>query len=83
MPSGKTNGNFVMLPKGVLQRRDLRAITKLAHSFLVDAIRLNPMAWPGVRTIAKGIGCSPATAQRAIEQIEEAGLLEVEHGGRF
>ena len=78
---GMTARGFAQLPKALLDRKDVGANTKLAYAFIVDAMRDKGVAWLGVRTIAKGIGCWPSTAQEAIDQIEEAGLLMVEHRG--
>lgn len=77
MPS---NG-FAKLRKDLLGRKDINAITKLAYAFIVDAMRGKRVARPGVRAIAKGIGCWPSTAQEAIDQIEEAGLLVIKRRG--
>lgn len=75
-----TAKGFAKLPKSLLPRKDVGANTKLAWAFIVDAMRDKGVVWLGFRTIAKGIGCSPTTAQRAIDQIEETELLDVEHG---
>ena len=69
---------FIMVPKHIAARTDLPAGAKLAFAAIMDRMGRNKECWPGVRRLAQDIGCDKSTAQRAVDKLEEAGLVEVE-----
>ena len=81
-PRNPRRASFVMLPKDILARTDLRPTAKLVYAFLVDAMRGKGRAWPGVRTMCVGIGVTDKAVTGAIAQLERAGFIEVERRER-
>lgn len=71
---------FVMVPKELLRRRDLRSGTIRVYAAIADRIGANGCAWPGWRTISADAGVSVEAVRTAIGQIERTGILRVEHG---
>ena len=68
-------------PKALLARRDLSATAKLVYIALADRVGVNGYTWAGIRTIARDVGCCHGTVQRALDDLESAGLLMVERRG--
>jgi hypothetical protein len=73
-----TQGQFVKLPRELLERTDLTPAAKLVYAEIRDRLGDNGEAWPGLRRIAKGCGLGRSTVDGCIDQIEAAGLLVVE-----
>ena len=64
----------------VMARKDLSASGKLLYGVLAYRQGRNKYSWAGVRRLAKDMGCSTATVERSIGQLEKAGLVVVTRG---
>lgn len=77
---------FVKMPTSILSRADITSTAKLVYVYLADRQGQNAHAWTGIRRIATDCGIGAQAAQKAIKDLESAGLLEVSRpdksGGR-
>ena len=48
---------------------------KMVYMYLSDRSNKQGQCWPGIKTIAKDLNLSVRTVQRAIHDLEQAGLL--------
>lgn len=70
-------GAFIKMPRAILERTDLTATAKLVYAIILDRIGSNGESWPGVRKIARDIGCCRNSALAAMLDLEKLGVLEV------
>ena len=49
---------------------------KTVYIYLRDRADASGICWPGIKTIAGELGLSPRTVQRALGDLEHAGLVE-------
>ena len=49
---------------------------KIVYIYLRDRSDASGVCWPGIKTIARELGLSPRTVQRALGDLEHAGLVE-------
>jgi hypothetical protein len=71
---------FVKLWRDVLVHRRLSSTAKIVHAVLVDRLGDNGTCWPGQRRIARDCGTTPKAVNRAVRELERAGLVEIEPG---
>lgn len=72
---------FIAIPSTVL-RKKISANAKLLYGLLRFYQFGNDNCWPARGTLAKALGCSDKSISRAIMQLENAGLVEVERRRR-
>ena len=70
-----------MMPNLVLFREDLTADAKLVYLGLRSYAWQKESCFPGQTALAKRLGLSRRTVQRGLAQLQEKGLLRVEHRG--
>lgn len=73
----RSTERFARLPLAVLARADLTPAAKLVFAAISNRVGANGSAWPGQRRIAADCGLSTKAANRAVRELEVAGLLEV------
>jgi len=74
--SAKTNG-FIMVTRDILGREDINSTAKLVYAYIVDAMRGKTYSYPGVRTVAAGLGMHRETVGLAVNSLVEAKMLIV------
>ena len=52
---------------------------KAVYLYLRDRADAAGLCWPGIKTIAKELALSVRTVQRAMQDLEQAGLIQKEH----
>ena len=57
---------------------DLPHRAKLVYLYLYDRKNKDNVTWPGLNTIAKELSLSRSTVKRAIQDLEQAGLVRKE-----
>ena len=55
---------------------DLSHREKTVYIYLRDRADASGVCWPGIKTIARELELSPRTVQRALGDLERAGLVE-------
>lgn len=58
-----------------IYKEDLPHRAKAVYIYLRDRSNKEGFCWPGVKTIAKELKLSTRTVQRAIRDLEQAGLI--------
>lgn len=59
----------------IYREDDLPHRAKTVYVYLRDRSNKEGVCWPGVKTIARELKLSPRTVQRAIRDLEKAGLV--------
>ena len=49
---------------------------KAVYIYLRDRANVSGVCWPGIKTIARELGLSPRTVQRALADLEQHGYLQ-------
>ncbi|TZG41309.1 helix-turn-helix domain-containing protein [Halomonas eurihalina] len=57
---------------------DVRAPARLALMLMADYADEDHVCWPSIKTMSEEMGCSTRSVQRAIDALEERGLLAVQ-----
>jgi hypothetical protein len=66
------------LPNGLLEMTEIGAAAKLAYGRLLQYAGERGYCWPSYQTLARAIGMSRTTAIRAVNELVEEKLIEVE-----
>lgn len=69
---------FACLPARLLRDRALPRLARLLYGLLALHCGPDGRCWPGVRSLASGLGCSDRTVQRALRTLCAGGYLFVE-----
>lgn len=69
-------GAFVQIPIRIIRAKSLSDKAKLVYCDLCDYWREGVECWPGLERIADDVNASTRTVQRALVELEEAGLIE-------
>lgn len=75
-------GGFTQVPNFVLNNTDLSFAAKVIYAKLLSYAWNNSLVFPGQETMAKEIGSSQPTIARAVGELENLGLLEIERRGQ-
>jgi len=75
MTSSRKRPSFGIRPGTVLRRKDLTATAKLVYGLLSWHQGANETAWPSLKLLAEEAGVAVSSVERAIGQLEGAGLL--------
>lgn len=69
---------FYKMPADILARTDLHLTAKVVYCVIVDRMGRNGKCWPGVRRLAKDCAISAEGARRAIAQLAEKKLINID-----
>ncbi len=75
-------GGFTQIPNFILNNPSISSNAKVVYSKLLSYAWHNDLVFPGQDVMAKDIGSSQPTIARAISELQEAGLLEIERRGQ-
>jgi Helix-turn-helix domain len=70
-------GSF--LPNGIMKLTSIGSTAKLIYGRLCQYAGEKGYCWPAISTLADAIGCSKTTVKKAIKELQDANLIEVEH----
>ena len=73
---------FTQLPNFILRNPDLSANAKTTYSLLLSYAWHNDLCFPGQERLAEHMGTHVATVSRAIAELEELSLIEIERRGQ-
>lgn len=73
---------FTQLPNFILRDPDLSANAKTAYSLLLSYAWHNDLCFPGQERLAKDMGMHIASVSRAIKELEDCSLIEIERRGQ-
>jgi len=73
---------FTQLPNFILRNPDLSANAKTAYSLLLSYAWHNDLCFPGQERLAEHMGTHVATISRAIKELEECSLIDIERRGQ-
>jgi len=73
---------FTQLPNFILRNPDLSANAKTVYSLLLSYAWHNNLCFPGQERLAEHMGTHVATISRAIKELEEFSLIQIERRGQ-
>src|SRR5882672_4415464 len=73
---------FTQLPNFILRNPELSANAKTAYSLLLSYAWHNNLCFPGQERLAEHMGTHVSTISRAITELEECSLIEIERLGQ-
>lgn len=73
---------FTQLPNFILRNPDLSANAKTAYSLLLSYAWHNNLCFPGQERLAEHMGTHPSTVSRAIAELEDFSLIEIQRRGQ-
>jgi hypothetical protein len=73
---------FTQLPNFILRNPDLSATAKTAYALLLSYAWHNNMCFPGQERLAEHMGTHVATVSRAMAELQEFSLIEIERRGQ-
>ena len=73
---------FTQLPNFILRNPDLSANAKTAYSLLLSYAWHNNLCFPGQERLAEHMGSHVSTVSRAITELEDFSLIEIERRGQ-
>jgi hypothetical protein len=73
---------FTQLPNFILRNPELSANAKTAYSLLLSYAWHNNLCFPGQERLAEHMGTHVSTVSRAIKELEECSLIEIERRGQ-
>ena len=73
---------FTQLPNFILRNPELSANAKTAYSLLLSYAWHNALCFPGQERLAEHMGSHVSTVSRAIAELEEFSLIEIERRGQ-
>jgi predicted transcriptional regulator len=73
---------FTQLPNFILRNPDLSANAKTVYSLLLSYAWNNNLCFPGQDTLAEHMGAHVSTVSRAITELEDCSLIEIERRGQ-
>lgn len=66
----------------IYAQEELNHRAKTVYIYLRDRADASGVCWPGIKTIARELKLSPRTVQRALGDLERAGLVQKSHRHR-
>jgi hypothetical protein len=75
-------GGFTQVPNFLLNDPNLSFAAKVVYSKLLSYAWHNDRVFPGQDTLAEEIGTSQPTVARSINELEQAGWLEIQRRGQ-
>ncbi len=76
-----TRHGFTQVPNFILTKSDISVGAKLAYAMLLKYAWNNDACFPGQATLATDMGSGERSVRRYLEELEEAGLLEITQRG--
>jgi len=73
---------FTQLPNFILRNAELSANAKTAYSLLLSYAWHNNLCFPGQERLAEHMGTHVSTVSRAITELEDCSLIEIERRGQ-
>lgn len=73
---------FTQLPNFILRNPELSANAKTAYSLLLSYAWHNDLCFPGQERLAEHMGTHVSTVSRAITELEDYSLIEIERRGQ-
>jgi Helix-turn-helix domain len=73
---------FTQLPNFILRNPDLTANAKTVYSLLLSYAWHNDLCFPGQERLAEHMGTHVSTVSRAIAELENCSLIEIERRGQ-
>ena len=73
---------FTQLPNFILRNPDLSANAKTAYALLLSYAWHNDLCFPGQERLAEHMGSHVSTVSRAITELEDCSLIEIERRGQ-
>ena len=73
---------FTQLPNFILRNPELSANAKTAYSLLLSYAWHNNLCFPGQERLAEHMGSHVSTVSRAITELEDYSLIEIERRGQ-
>ena len=73
---------FTQLPNFILRNPELSANAKTVYSLLLSYAWHNNLCFPGQERLAEHMGAHVSTVSRAITELEECSLIEIERRGQ-
>jgi hypothetical protein len=73
---------FTQLPNFILRNPDLSANAKTVYSLLLSYAWHNNLCFPGQERLAEHMGAHVSTVSRAITELEDCSLIEIERRGQ-
>ena len=73
---------FTQLPNFILRNPDLSANAKAVYSLLLSYAWHNNLCFPGQERLAEHMGAHVSTVSRAISELEDCSLIEIERRGQ-
>jgi hypothetical protein len=73
---------FTQLPNFILRNPDLSANAKTVYSLLLSYAWHNNLCFPGQERLAEHMGSHVSTVSRAIAELEDCSLIEIERRGQ-
>jgi len=77
-----TAGGFTQIPNILLRTKTLSSQAKIVYAQLLSYAWTNDRAFPGQERMGEDLGASRTTIYRALQELIEAGWLEVERRGQ-
>ena len=73
---------FTQLPNFILRNPELSANAKTVYSLLLSYAWHNNLCFPGQERLAEQMGSHASTVSRAVTELEECSLIEIERRGQ-
>lgn len=73
---------FTQLPNFILRNADLSANAKVVYALLLSYAWHSNLCFPGQEKLADHMGTHMSTVSRAMTELEDCGLLEIERRGQ-
>ena len=73
---------FTQLPNFILRNPELSANAKTVYSLLLSYAWHNNLCFPGQERLAEHMGAHVSTVSRAITELEDCSLIEIERRGQ-
>ena len=73
---------FTQLPNFILRNPDLSANAKTTYALLLSYAWHNHLCFPGQERLAEHMGAHVSTVSRAIAELEQLSLIEIERRGQ-
>src|SRR6185503_6306430 len=77
-----TAGGFTQIPNILLRTPDLSSQAKIVYAQLLSYAWSNDRCFPGQECMGEDLGASRTTIYRALQELQDAGWLEVERRGQ-
>lgn len=73
---------FTQLPNFILRNAEISANAKVVYSLLLSYAWHNNLCFPGQERLAEHMGTHVSTVSRAINELENCSLIEIERRGQ-